>query len=238
MRFIITLSSIFSILLLVGFVPTSIAQSNLDNQFTQTDDLKYDIFPIISVHVQYNVPYTITNGVVEKIVPYCESASVVISIIPEEDSDNEVGELRIKLPRNLIDTKIADDIDDEFFVLLDGEEIDFDEIRQSNYRELIIPFVSDSKVLEIIGAFIPENPNSSVICNVVHDPPLSYILPPIKQMNNGVDPSEVICKENLLKVYKQSAGYNSARCIDPSSADKLQERSWFLDVKTGTKVNN
>lgn len=238
MRLIITLSSLFSILLLVGFIPTSFAQLNSDTQFVQKDDLEYDTFEVTTDYVRYNIPYIITHGMIEKIIPYCEGASVVIQIVPEEHDSDNGGELRISLPRNLMDAKIDDDQDNEFFVLLDGEEIEFEETRQSNYREITMKFVSDSRELEIVTTFVPANSHRIVACNIIHDPPLSYILPPLKQMNNNVDPSEVVCKENLLKVYKHSAGYGSARCIEPSSADKLQERNWFLDVKTGTKLNS
>lgn len=237
MGLIITSSSLFSILLLVGFIPASFAQLDSDTQFVQTGDLEYDVFEVTTDYVRYNIPYIITHGMIEKIIPYCESVSVVIQIVPEGHYNDESGELRIILPRNLIDTKIDDDTDDEFFVLLDGEEIEFEEIRLFNYGEITMEFGSGSRELEIIGAFIPSDYHQITACNIIHDPPLSYILPPLKQMNNSVDHSEVICKENLLKVYKRPADYYAARCIDPSSADKLQERNWFLDIKTATQSN-
>lgn len=38
-------------------------------------------------------------------------------------------------------------MDDEFFVILDGEEIAFDEIKNENSRKIIIKFTEDSKNL-------------------------------------------------------------------------------------------
>jgi predicted secreted protein with PEFG-CTERM motif len=46
---------------------------------------------------------------------------------------------------------------DEFFVLVDGEEVDFDEIITSTDRTLTINFLAGTEEIEIIGTFvIPE----------------------------------------------------------------------------------
>jgi predicted secreted protein with PEFG-CTERM motif len=47
--------------------------------------------------------------------------------------------------------------DDQFFVLVDGEEVDFEEIATSTERTLIINFLAGAEEIEIIGTFvIPE----------------------------------------------------------------------------------
>jgi predicted secreted protein with PEFG-CTERM motif len=47
--------------------------------------------------------------------------------------------------------------DDDFFVLVDAEEMDFDETKTSTERTLVIPFFDGTEEIEIIGTFvIPE----------------------------------------------------------------------------------
>ena len=89
-------------------------------------------------------------------------------------------------------------MDDEFFVILDGEEVAFDEIKNENSRKIIIKFTEDSKKLEILGSNSLAGQNVS--CKIIHNPPYSYLLPPLKQMENGITPTDVICKEELSKM--------------------------------------
>ena len=49
------------------------------------------------------------------------------------------GELSITLPRTTIDAKIGD-ADDDFFVLVDGNEVNFEETTTTTDRTLKIPF--------------------------------------------------------------------------------------------------
>jgi predicted secreted protein with PEFG-CTERM motif len=44
--------------------------------------------------------------------------------------------------------------DDDFFVLVDGEEVDFDEITTSTHRTLTIAFPVGAEEIEIIGTFV------------------------------------------------------------------------------------
>ena len=73
-----------------------------------------------------------------------------------EISTTSDGQLTITLPRALIDAKLNGD-DDEFFVLIDGEEVDFDETKDNGSRTLTIAFPDGAEEIEIIGTFvIPE----------------------------------------------------------------------------------
>jgi len=54
------------------------------------------------------------------------------------------------LPRELIDAK-AEQNDDDFFVLLNGEEINYDETVTPTDRTLTILFQSNTEEIEIIG---------------------------------------------------------------------------------------
>jgi predicted secreted protein with PEFG-CTERM motif len=57
----------------------------------------------------------------------------------------------------VLDALLGDGSDDDFFVLVDGEEVDFDEIISSTDRILTIEFPAGTELIEIIGTFvIPE----------------------------------------------------------------------------------
>jgi len=99
----------------------------------------------------YTVGFKITGGSVLSITPDVDSNSLIIEISTTSD-----GELTIILPRALIDAKLNGD-DDDFFVLVDAEEMDFDETKTSTERTLVIQFFDGTEEIEIIGTFvIPE----------------------------------------------------------------------------------
>ena len=100
------------------------------------------------------VSYKITGGKLVSITPDVDSRSLIIAITANQD-----GELVITLPRALIDSKDTKmmDQDDTFFVLVDGEEVDFAETKTSTDRTLTIQFPAGAEEIEIIGTFvIPE----------------------------------------------------------------------------------
>jgi len=98
------------------------------------------------------VGYKITGGNVVSITPDVDSKSLIIVITTTSD-----GELTITLPRALIDAVLENGDDDEFFVLVDLEESDFDETKTSTDRTLTIQFPQGAEEIEIIGTFvIPE----------------------------------------------------------------------------------
>lgn len=96
----------------------------------------------------FSVGYSITGGSIVSIAPDDEANSLIITIDSTDD-----GELTITLPRELIDAKIGDE-DDDFFVLVDGEEVDFDETTTSSDRTLTIQFPIGAEEIEIIGTFV------------------------------------------------------------------------------------
>ncbi len=97
------------------------------------------------------VGYSITGGSILSITADVDANSLIIEISTTSD-----GELTITLPRALIDAKLNGD-DDDFFVLVDGEEVDFDETETDTDRTLTIAFSEGAEEIEIIGTFvIPE----------------------------------------------------------------------------------
>ncbi|NNL59532.1 MAG: PEFG-CTERM sorting domain-containing protein [Nitrosopumilus sp.] len=96
----------------------------------------------------FMVNFEITGGKLLSITPDVDANSLIIAIDAFDD-----GQLTITLPRELIDAKIGDN-DDAFFVLVDGEEVDFDETATSTDRTLVIAFPAGAEEIEIIGTHV------------------------------------------------------------------------------------
>ena len=94
------------------------------------------------------IGYKISGGKLLSIMPDVDANSLIISI----DATNE-GSITLTIPRSVMDA-IHDGEDDEFFVLIDGEEVDFDESITSNDRTLTIEFPAGAEMIEIIGTFV------------------------------------------------------------------------------------
>ena len=97
------------------------------------------------------ISYEITNGKLINVLPDMDAVSLLVYIEATDD-----GSITLTIPRSVLDATINGG-DDEFFVLVDGEEVDFKEIKTSDDRTLTIEFFAGSEQIEIIGTFvIPE----------------------------------------------------------------------------------
>ena len=103
------------------------------------------------------IGYEITGGKILSIMPDLDengeiiSTSLIVNIDASED-----GSLTLTIPRTILDATMNGE-DDEFFILVDGEEVDFDETKTSTSRTVTIPFQAGAEVIDIIGTFvIPE----------------------------------------------------------------------------------
>ena len=94
------------------------------------------------------ITYEITGGKLLGITPDVDANSLIISIDATSD-----GSLTLTIPRSVLDATINGG-DDDFFVLVDGEEVDFDEIKTSTHRTLTIAFPAGAEEIEIIGTFV------------------------------------------------------------------------------------
>jgi len=117
----------------------------------------------------YEVEYIIRGGTVKNMKIDPDGLALVITIDAIRD-----GSITVTLPRDMIDAKkpvilTADDKlvgktvdlkdleDDEFFVLIGGEETNFKETKSKTSRTLSIGFVADDSEIKIIGTYaIPE----------------------------------------------------------------------------------
>ncbi len=98
------------------------------------------------------IGYVITGGKILSIMTDFDANSLIISIDAIDD-----GSLTLTIPRSVLDAVFENGDDDDFFVLVDGEEVDFDESTSSTDRTLTIEFSAGSEEIEIIGTFvIPE----------------------------------------------------------------------------------
>ena len=100
-------------------------------------------------NTKFSVNYTITNAKILNIRYDMPSMSLFVIIQP-----NNNGNLTITIPRALMDSKQIDHKTDfQFFVLSDGQESNFNEIKKtSTDRTLLIPFTQSTNKIEIIGA--------------------------------------------------------------------------------------
>jgi len=100
----------------------------------------------------YTITYDITDGKVLGMRTDSQAKSLLVAIQTSND-----GILTITLPRSLIDAK-SGSLDDQYFVLLDGQEADFSETNTTlTDRTLSIPFVDGTEEIEIIGTqVVPE----------------------------------------------------------------------------------
>jgi predicted secreted protein with PEFG-CTERM motif len=97
------------------------------------------------------ISYEITNGKLINVIPDMDAVSLLVYI----ESIDE-GSITLTIPRSVLDATINNG-DDQFFVLVDGEEVDFEEIITSTDRTLTINFLAGTEQIEIIGTFvIPE----------------------------------------------------------------------------------
>lgn len=100
----------------------------------------------------FTIPYSVTNGKILDMKTDSQSKSLLIAVQTAGD-----GVFAVTLPRSFIDAK-AGSQDDQYYVLLDGAEADFDETSTTlTDRTLSIPFTDGTEEIEIIGTqVIPE----------------------------------------------------------------------------------
>jgi len=95
------------------------------------------------------IGYEITGGKILSIISDVDANSLIIRIDATDD-----GSLTLTIPRSVLDALLENGDDDDFFVLVDDEEVDFDEIISSTDRILTIEFLAGAEQIEIIGTFV------------------------------------------------------------------------------------
>ncbi len=137
----------------LGYAPDEVRQAQaligkLEHQEGFQTPLKE---PIKIQGTDFELTYAISGGVITQVFPDAEAKSLIVQI----DSISN-GTLAIKLPREVIDAKFGEE-DDDFFVVLDGVEVDFDETKTGNERTITVEYPEGTEEIEIIGtSVVPE----------------------------------------------------------------------------------
>ncbi|BDQ30568.1 hypothetical protein NZNM25_07910 [Nitrosopumilus zosterae] len=116
---------------------------------------EYYIFDVLKDNSVYAVFALDSNAVVSEIRYDVDLHSLIVDM-PRNNS----GKLFIEIPRDLLDAKLVrcdevseDPSDWDFFVLVDGEEVAFEEVfTTDDYRALEILYKKNSKQIEIVDA--------------------------------------------------------------------------------------
>ena len=101
----------------------------------------------------YDVDYTGNNIILKSAIADLD----FISLIFETEVSGSGGDISITFQRDFFDAKIGTEIDDEFFILSDGDEIEFDEIKDDESRTLSFSISAGSQEVEIIGTSLANN---------------------------------------------------------------------------------
>ena len=123
------------------------------------------------------ISFVITGADVHSIVPAVEADSLLVNLIAYDETslqqeqgpcnsgdvrqkiptETDDGSLTIDISRSIADATLDDGSDDQYFVLVDGEEREFQEVVTEDSRILTIEFEAGTKQIEIIGTWvIPE----------------------------------------------------------------------------------
>ena len=94
------------------------------------------------------ISYEITGGKILSVVPDVESNSLVITIESTDD-----GVLTMTIPRTILESMEGDE-DSDLFILIDGEEREFDVDTTETSRTVTIEFEYGAEIIEIIGTWV------------------------------------------------------------------------------------
>jgi len=94
------------------------------------------------------------------------------------------------------------------------------------YKLVFITNNTETLVYEFMVKQITEKSEGSLDNNVGNQQINDIIakMTPLKQIKNGIIPSEIICKEGLQLVFKNTD--DGPACVKPTSVNKLIERNW------------
>ena len=109
--------------------------------------LKHGDIPLIHNKQIFNLPYFVNSGAVNTISAKIDNDTYSVLATITCDEETEIG---ITLPRKLIDAKEGLK-DDDFFVLINNEEVGFQEESDEKERTVTISLYKGINYIEIIG---------------------------------------------------------------------------------------
>ena len=121
-----------------------------------TDTIKIFNSPI-------NLDYAITSGKITLVRANLEKNSLFFSI-----DVSSGGHLTVELPRYVMDAQ-DEDGDSDYTILMDYRNAVFVEKKNPNERTLTIPYIHNTKSIEIVGTFLDLDPSSPAESTVIPD---------------------------------------------------------------------
>ena len=103
-------------------------------------------------NTNYDIVYTGNNVVLESATADLD----FISLIFETNVSGSEGEITITFQRDFFDAKLGYS-DDDFFILSDGDEIEFTEVKTDESRTLSFSLSAGTEEIEIIGTILATN---------------------------------------------------------------------------------
>ena len=100
----------------------------------------------------YDIEYTGNNVILKSATADLD----FISLIFETEITGTEGDITITFQRDFFDAKIGYS-DDDFFILSDGDEIEFEEIKDDTSRTLSFSLSAGTEEIEIIGTILADN---------------------------------------------------------------------------------
>ena len=124
----------------VLFFSLAIPSAFADTVSTEIDNASYDI------------DYNANNVVLKSVTADLD----FISLIFETEVSGSEGDVSITFQRDFFDAKLGYS-DDDFFILSDGDEIEFEEVKTDEYRTLSFSLSAGTEEIEIIGTILANN---------------------------------------------------------------------------------
>ena len=100
----------------------------------------------------YDIDYNANNVVLKSVTADLD----FISLIFETEVSGSEGDVSITFQRDFFDAKLGYS-DDDFFILSDGDEIEFEEVKTDEYRTLSFSLSAGTEEIEIIGTILANN---------------------------------------------------------------------------------
>ena len=124
----------------VLFFSLAIPSAFADTVSTEIDNASYDI------------DYNANNVVLKSVTADLD----FISLIFETEVSGSEGDVSITFQRDFFDAKLGYS-DDDFFILSDGDDIEFEEVKTDEYRTLSFSLSAGTEEIEIIGTILANN---------------------------------------------------------------------------------
>ena len=162
--------------------------------------------------------YTVTNNTIAIMCTDFDAQSVILTVNPESS-----GFLTIDIPKKAINAFSSCDDKVEPFVLANGEEISYAELKNTEkILKIGIEIPSNTEEIEIIGNYLSMFPESHPDCSHLYEDHRINITP-LQQTKLGILPEDVICESDLELIIRPNL---TPACVKYDSLDMLYDKGW------------